>query len=70
MILEWYLLFKMIIRIDKKMIEVCGKPSNFLTKSYLFIFYIFWLMEEKLIHQSQLIKYTENEIFYSTWQKT
>ena len=34
MILAWHLLFKIIIRICKKMFEFCRKPSKFLTKSF------------------------------------
>ena len=43
MILEWHLLFKIIIRICKKMFAFCRKPLKLLSKSCLFIFCIlFW----------------------------
>ena len=51
------------------MFKFCGKPPKFLTESCLFIFCIFCLIEEELIHQLHLRKYIENEIFYSTSQK-
>ena len=67
--LERYQLFKIIVRICKKMFEFCGKPSKFLTKSCLLIFCIFCLIEDELIHQLHLRKYVENEIFCSSSQK-
>ena len=57
MILEWHLLFKNIIRICKKMVEFCGKPSKLLTKSCLFISCIFCSSEKKLIYQLYQKKY-------------
>ena len=45
------------------MFELCGKPSKFLTKSCLFIFCIFGLIEEELINQLQLKKNIKGEIF-------
>ena len=49
------------------MFELCGKPSKFSTKSCLFIFCIFCLIEEKLIHQlPELDKFTSaSSIFRS-----
>ena len=72
---EWfqsdiYFLRLYIIRICIKMFEFCGKPSKFLTKSCLFIFCVFCLIKEELTHQLHLRKYIQNEIFYSTSQKT
>ena len=45
------------------MFELCGKPSEFLSKSGLFIFCVFVLIEEELINQLQLKKYIKDEIF-------
>ena len=70
MILECHLLFKIIIRICKKMLEFCGKPLTFLAKSCGFIFCIFCLIEEDLIHQLHPRKYIDNDVFYATLQKT
>ena len=52
------------------MFEFCGKPSKSLTKNCLFILCIFCLIEEELMHQLHQRNYIENEIFYSTSQKT
>ena len=69
MILEWHLLFKIITRIFKEMFEICGKPSKFLTKNCLFIFCIFCLIEEELIHLLHLGNMSEMNFFYSASQR-
>ena len=56
MILEWHLVFKIIIRNCKKIFEFCGNSSEFLTKSRLFISCIFCIIKEELIHQLNLWK--------------
>ena len=56
-------IFKIIIRTCVKNYEFCEKKSEFLPKRYLFIFYIFfYLNEEELIQQVCLTKYIENEV--------
>ena len=64
-------IFKIIIRICMKNVEICGKTSKFLPKSCLclFIFCIFYLNEKELNQQVCLIKYAENEISNSTSHK-
>ena len=69
MILQWHLLFKIIIQICKRVFEFCGKPSVFVTKSCVLIFCTFCLTENELIQQSHLRNYIENEIFYYTLTK-
>ena len=60
-------IFKIIKIID---FEFCGKTSTFLPKRCLFIFCIFfYLNEEELIQLACLMKYIENEISNSTSQK-
>ena len=62
-------IFKIIIRICKKNVEFCAKTSKFLSRRCLFIFCIFYLIEEELNQQVYLIKYVENEISNSTSHK-
>ena len=51
------------------MFEFCGKPFKLLTKSCLFIFCIFCLIKEEIIHLLHTRKYIENEFFHSVSQK-
>ena len=62
-------IFKIIIRIDKKIFYFCRKTSKFLSKRYLFIFCIFYLNKQELVQQVCLKKYTESEIFNYTFHK-
>ena len=55
-------IFKIIIRICMKNVELCKKTSKFLPKRLLLIFCIFYLNEKELNQQVCLIKYVENEI--------
>ena len=62
-------IFKIIIRICIKGVELCRKTSKFLPKICLFIFCIFYLNEKELNQQVCLMKYVENEISNSTSHK-
>ena len=62
-------IFKIIIRICIKGVELCRKTSKFLPKICLFIFCIFYLNEKELNQQVCLIKYVENKISNSTSHK-
>ena len=67
-------IFKIIIRICQTNAEVCRKTSKFLLKRCLFIFCIFYLNEEELIKQVQMLPLTkqkkaaeEERKYNSTW---
>ena len=62
-------IFKIMIRICTKNVEFSRKTSNFLFKSCLSIFCIFYLNEKELNQQVCLIKYVENEISNSASHK-
>ena len=68
MIFEGHILFKIIVKVYKKMLGFFGKTFNFLTKICLLIFCIFCLIKEVLNHQLYLRKCIEN-IFYILSQK-
>ena len=62
-------MFKIIIRICIKNVEICGKTSKCLPKRCLLIFYIFYLNEKELNQQVCLTEYGENQISNSTSHK-
>ena len=62
-------IFKIIIRICVKNVELCRKTSKFSPKRCLFIFCIFYRNEKECNQQVCLIKYAENEICNSTSHK-
>ena len=62
-------IFKVIIRVCMKNVELCGKKSKFLPKRYLLIFCILYWNERELNQQVCLINYVENEISNSTSHK-
>ena len=68
MIFEGHILFKIIVKVYKKMLGFFGKTFNFLTKICLLTFCIFCLIKEVLNHQLYLRKCIEN-IFYILSQK-